>query len=84
VSSWSLTVRPPSIVVAGSSSVYGVEPAVVVTTGASLTELIVTLRVAKLLGAPPSSVAWKRTVRWVVSGATVSVLLYCTLRSAAW
>jgi hypothetical protein len=59
-------------------------PALVLTTGASLDCPIDTSRVAKLLAAPPLSVARKRTVRVVVSGPTVSVLLYWTLRSAVW
>ena len=82
VSSWSVTVTPgvvsggPSTSLGGSSSVQASGVSVVSTTGASLTDCTVTLRVAVLLGPAEASVAWKLTVRVAVLGATVSVLLY--------
>src|SRR5512141_2738839 len=56
VSSPSATVSEPSIVVAGSPSVYEVEPPDVVTVGASFTAVIVTVAVSwsDRSGEPPS------------------------------
>src|SRR4051794_2816659 len=58
----SVTVSEPSIVVAGSPSVYATDPAEVVTTGASLAFARLMMRVATLLAAPSASVAWKLSV----------------------
>jgi hypothetical protein len=85
VSSASLTVSEPSTVVAGSPSEYAVEPAEVVTTGASLLAATETSFVAMLLmlsTAPPSS-TWNDTVRVEVDGSS-AVFEKVIERSAAW
>ena len=68
VSSESVTVRPLSIGVAAACSVYGVSPALRVTSGGSLLGATVTSRDSGALVSAPASVTAKVTVRVAVDG----------------
>src|ERR1041384_3032735 len=73
VESTSVTVRPESTTTGPASSTKAVVPALVVTTGALLTGVTVTVLLAVLLGSAPS-LATNEITRFVGSGAR-SVLL---------
>src|SRR3954467_14661658 len=84
-SSASVTVAAGSTSVAGSPSTYAVDPADVVTAGASLTGVTATLRDTgslRLFAAPPAS-TWTVTVRGAAVGSS-ELLWYVIVRSAVW